>query len=189
MTNKNKRKRIPPQDVYLNAVSFYAASVALSHPECAQGVDKVLLFWPTVVCEAFSLELFLKCLHAIRRRKVKKNHDVEALFRDLSKADKKIVTKYFHGIVQLHIEYRLALQHGLTFNIDSVLQRTKDSFVRVRYWHEGQRPNADASGKVSNAGVGSLCAALKRLIDELRPEWGSMELRIPMLLENLTPLT
>jgi len=185
---KSKRqKRIPPQDIYVNALSFYVATMAMSQPEVARGVDKLLLYWPTVVCEAFSLELFLKCLHAVRRRQAPRHHDPAALFHDLSKADRKAIDGYFQEAVKLHFQYPLALQHGLSFDIESVLQRTKDTFVRVRYWHEQQRPNADASGKVSNAGVGSLCGAIKRLLDELRPEWGKMILNIPVLLENLPP--
>lgn len=183
------RKRVSPEDVYVNALSFRVAAMVLSRPDIATGVDKMLLFWPTVVCEAFSLELFIKCLHAIRRRIPKKKHDVEALYQGLSKADRKTIAKYFYEIVQAHPQHDLALKHGITFDVDSVLQRTRDTFIRVRYWHEKQPPSPDASGKVSNAGVGSLCDALNQFIDELRPQWRTMSLDIPVLLENLPPPT
>ena len=187
-TKKSKAKRIKPEDVYVNAVSFRAASMALSLPQ-PNPVDKIILFWPSVVCEAFALELFIKCLHHIRRRTKVRGHDVEALFGILSKNDKRKVVKYYQEIVQLHPEYQMALKHGIRFDVDSVLLRAKESFIKLRYWHEHNPPSADSSGHISNAGVGSLCDALHRLIDEARPDWPGMALDIPVLLGNLPPPT
>ncbi|HEX3725126.1 MAG TPA: hypothetical protein VHV08_02745 [Pirellulales bacterium] len=182
-------KMFAPDKAYVNALSFRAAVVALNSCTVSVGVDRLLLFWPTVVCEAFSLELFLKCLHAIRGIPHKQKHDVETLFGVLSTTDKDTTTKYFHEIVQLHPQHSLALMHGVSFDIEAVLQRTKDAFIKVRYWHEGTPPSADASGKISNAGVGSLCDALNRFIDEIRPEWRTMSLHTSVLMENQPPPT
>ena len=69
-----------------------------------------------------------------------------------------------------------------------MLHRNKDTFVRVRYWHEARAAQAPRpQGPMSNAGAGALCDAFNRLIFEVRPEWKNLALRIPVLLENLPP--
>jgi hypothetical protein len=180
-----RKKPVAPVDAYVNAISFRAAVVALSLSGANQGVDQILLYWPTVVCEAFELELLIKCLHATRRRRPKKHHDIEALYNALSRADRKVIAKRYHEIVKAHRHYELALKHGVCFDIAFVLQRTKYTFVRVRYWHEKEPPSADDTGKVSNAGAGSLCDAIYEFIREIRPEWKNIALQIPVLMENL----
>jgi hypothetical protein len=112
---------------------------------------------------------------------------VETLFNALSEEDRTAIVKHFQEIVQQHPQYQLAVSHGISFDIQSTLQRTKNTFVKMRYWHERQHPNADASGKISNAGQGSLSDALKRFIDERHPEWQNIALGMPMLLENQPP--
>jgi hypothetical protein len=182
MAKKSKSELV--QDAFVNALSFHSATNALS--QCpGNPVDKLLLYWPTVVCEAFALELFIKCLLMLRGRKPKKNHDVEGLFKLLSNADQQKIAKYLHEGVTRDDRYDLAAAHGIRLDIDSVLQRTKDSFLRIRYWHEHVPPSPDAHGTRSNAGVGALVVAIYRLLNELRPEWQNMSYSIPVLLENL----
>ncbi len=98
-----QNRRVSPADVYVNALSFIAAVTALNRSD-ADGVDKILLYTPTVVCEAFALELFIKCLHEIRGTTPERNHDVETLFNALGQPDRDTISKYFDEIIQVHPE-------------------------------------------------------------------------------------
>lgn len=162
-----------PVQVFINAYSFRASSIALNaQPE------KHLFFWPMVVNEAFALELFIKCVHRVRRRDLW-GHDVQYMFGKLTKRDRKAITQRYDAIVQRHPLYDKFVDMGVALDIDSVLMRSKDAFPRVRYWHERTMPNRDAQGKVSNAGVGSLCDAIMQFLVELRPAWAQMGIRVP----------
>lgn len=180
----NNQKTIHAHEIYLNAISFLAATRALSMAG-KEGVDKLLLHCPTVVCEAFALELLLKCLREIKGLASGKTHDPEVLFASLSPDDQRRIDQHYQRIVQRHPQHHLAITHGLDLTTGSVLLRSKDTFKKIRYGHEGNRPSADNSGKISNAGAGSLCDAIKELIDELHPECQEMEISIPGLIENL----
>lgn len=171
-----------PVDVYINAWSFQATAIVLN----AQP-DKHLFYWPMVVNEAFALELFIKCLHRIRRRNVR-GHDVHKLFRRLSKADQKTIAKYYDEIVTSHPMY-LDFSSLVKFDVESVLLRSRSTFTTIRYWHEGVRPSTDAEGKSSNAGTGSLSDAIRKLILELRPQWKAMAIRVPVRFGDAPPST
>jgi len=180
---KSQGTPIEAVELYINAYSFRAASIVLNaHP------DKHLLFWPMVVNEAFALELFIKCLHRVRRRTLT-GHDVEHLFERLSVPDRRRIAKYYQEIVVGHPLYAEFIAKGVLFDVESVLARSKDTFTRARYWHEKIRPSSDKLGIVSNAGVGSLCDAINLLTVELRPAWGHMAICVPMRWESKSQST
>lgn len=141
-----------------------------------------LLIWPKLANEAFALELYLKCLHRIRRRKIR-GHDIAKLFEQLSKADRKKISKYLIEIVREHPDYLLMFSKGMKFDAESVAARASTIFIRARYWSDLDLPSADADEFVSNAGVGNMSDAVSRLILQLRPEFAeqvkSFRFRLP----------
>jgi hypothetical protein len=171
MARKKKRKRpFDPVMLLVNAQSYLASSVVLD----AQP-NKVIFLWPMITVEAFALELFIKCLHRVRRRTVE-GHDIHSLYHKLSVSDQKKIAKYFAAIVSRHPDYEWAVANRTHFDVESVLLRNKDMFTKTRYWHEGAPPNRDSFGSYGNAGTGSLAEAIRDLIFELRPKWMNLEL-------------
>ena len=165
-----KKRRIPSFDpllCYINARSYLLASNTLHAQPHAS-----VFFWPTMALEAFCLELHLKCLHRVRRRNIN-GHDVHKLFGLLSKNDRKRLAAYFHEFITAHPNYAEMAAKGVPFDVDSVLMRASNMFMRGRYWHEGQLPARDPLGYASNAGIGNLSDAINRLLLELHPDWTS----------------
>jgi hypothetical protein len=171
---KKKRGRIKSSDrnpeflMFLNARGFdLIARMANAH---AQKERQSLLLFPTIAIEAFALELYLKCLHKIRRRSVW-GHDITKLFEKLSKADKKTISKSLLEIVRQHPAYTAMCAFGVSFDAESVAKRANNAFANARYWSELNLPDADDRGHISNAGIGNFSDAIVSLISKLRPDW------------------
>lgn len=181
MSKKKPKRRKPtePVFVFINAQAFQLAAEALNVQP-----DKHIFMYPMAANEAFSLELYLKTLHRVRRRYVE-GHDIEAIFRRLTVTDQQAIELRYNARIMAHRQYHLAVAHGLKLDLDSVLRRCKDAFIKIRYWHEGKMPSQNDDGKVSNAGTGTMCDAIRDYIIDLRPEWGALGIRNPLILENL----
>ena len=81
---KKKKKRLKPVDplqIFGNAHRF-AMTAKLLDQKKEPEIYKI----PAFVNEAFAVELFLKALHRIRRRRPF-GHDLHTLFHELSKSD------------------------------------------------------------------------------------------------------
>jgi hypothetical protein len=167
-------------DMYLNALAFHVAAQALDALP-----DSQLVYWPMVTNEAFALELFLKCLHRVRRRRIK-GHDVVKLFEKLGSNDRKTIRTNYNLIVATHPQAHKCIEAGVSLDLEDVLQRSRTTFTTVRYWHEGNTPSRDRNGYVSNAGTGSLSDAIRKLLLDLRPQWKLMATRVPALNSPLT---
>jgi hypothetical protein len=158
--------------IFINARGFQIAAIAL---DAQQGPARKLLFWPMVVNEVFALELFVKALLRLRGT-VAKGHDINALFKKLGAVDKRRIDEFFHEIIQHHPAYQWGLENNISFDVESVLLRNRETFKNARYWHEGTPPSPDAEGKVSNAGTGTLSDAIWRLILQDYPSWADTNL-------------
>jgi hypothetical protein len=152
--------------LFLNARGFdFITRIVDQH----QG-NKSLLLWPKLANESFALELYLKCLHRIRRRKVW-GHDIKKLYDQLSVVDRKKISQYLLDIVRGHADYLLMYSKGVPFDAESVAMRASKMFARARYWSDLDLPDPDDKGFVTNAGIGNFADAIRKLILELRPDY------------------
>jgi hypothetical protein len=180
MAKKKKPRRKKPVDPFLilvNATGFREAMCDLDRP--------LLLFyyWPSIMCGAFSLELYLKCLHRIRRRNAH-GHDPKRLFGQLTKADRKRIASLFDKYAPEAEQYANVVAHGIKMDLDSVLTRVSNMFERSRYWHEGDLPEPDSNGICGAPGLDVLIDTVKDVILEIRPEWVE---RADKLVETIPP--
>ena len=168
MAKKRVRYRaIDPFDAFVNARSVDSAATVLERRE-----ERNLFAWPVMVNEALSLELYLKCLHLVRRRRRgTRTHDVCKLYDLLSKADKKRITRHFDRLVLKHPLAERMLTDGFRIDIPSVLARANGVFENQRYWHERPPLSRDLSGRAGSAGVGILIMAIMLFLLEIKPEW------------------
>lgn len=162
------RKKLPDAfDVFVNAWGYQSTSTLLD-----QRVERNVFAAPSIVNEALSLELYLKCIHILRRRRPRKfGHDVCKLFSNLSKSDRRSLREYYD---QLLAQYPLALKilrDGVLIDIESVLQRANGIFESMRYWHELPQFPKDSNGRSTSAGTSVLINACIQFLLEVRPDW------------------
>jgi hypothetical protein len=96
---------------------------------------------PMVVCSAFSLELFLKCLILIERGKPAGLHHLEKLFNHVDAKSRDGIRARYDQL-RAGIDARFAKFQGPPppkTDFDSVLQMSSEAFQNFRYAHEGMK--------------------------------------------------
>jgi hypothetical protein len=168
--NNGQKESIDPFDVLISASMFHKATGILAQ----HGNDHSLAI-PMMVYECMTVELYMKCL--LRQRGVSEHtlknlgHDLKKLFHALDDVDRQKIDKYLQNVVASHPDQKRITEIGVPVDLDSILDRTCDLFVKARYWFEGNAFSMDSSGLTSNLGLSFLAAALKELIFEVKPEW------------------
>lgn len=185
MAKKKKRKRYPPLDpfdAFVNAWGFHSSATVLDRRK-----ETNVFAYPVMVNAALSLELFLKCLHFVRRRRKKAHgHNLFQLFHDLTKADQSRITFHLDRILEIHPLTPRMINSSILLDVDSILIRANGMFENLRYWHENIRPGSDSSGRATSAGIEPLANALLLFLLELHPEW---EERFRRFTEGTLPFT
>jgi len=170
MARRRRRRRyrpVDPFDAFLNAWGFHCAATVVS-----QRPEVKVFAYPKMVNAALALELFIKSLHLIRRRRAKAwGHDIEKLFKDLSKSDKKSITKHLENVLSSHPLKNEMLDAGILVDIESILLRSKGMFDKQRYWFEKPPLGRDSDGRATDAGIEPLTNAVYNFILELKPDW------------------
>jgi hypothetical protein len=130
---------------------------------------------PAVVCSAFALELFLKCLLVIEGRK-STGHDLRELFDSLSDdAKTRIRDRFAPRLPEAQQMIReSAAAAGVDaphVDFDSILDLSKAAFVQTRYIYEGIAPGTGwaASG---------ILDATRQVILDLKPAFAELELAL-----------
>lgn len=172
-----------PLMVLFSARGFQRAAVVLG--EQAEGD---LMMWPTITCEALSLELHIKALLEERGNQ-QFGHNAEALYKQLPQADRTRIEEHFNRIAPQHQQYKMAVAAGVAMDVPAVLARAQDMFIRGRYWHEGILPKSDSNGHVGNFGIGSLSDAVMERLFDLHPEWKTQLELIQFTFPTGTPFT
>lgn len=177
MAKKRKRPRgrklkseFPPDSpvlVFINAMSWQTVVRTLN----VQTHHKEILKWPTMVAEALCLELFIKAVHRMRRRKIIKSHGIRADYGRIGRSDRKTIEKYLAESMALHPSYEAAVARGAKLDADSILMRAENMFVHGRYWHELIMPGEDTDKQIGNPGLSNLNDGLRNLILDVHPEW------------------
>jgi hypothetical protein len=138
-----------PLDIFIVAEQFrYAGKFATLIPKLAAanpGWFDVAsdLNMPTaaMVCAAFSLELYFKCLIRIGRKSYAGVHDLSKLFSIIGRRNRNKIKKYWNDHcqqVKTDVEQTFA-EDGLSaprVDFDYVLSASKDAFRTMRYIYE-----------------------------------------------------
>ena len=119
----------------------------LREPHTATGhgntsMDSVLRV-PFVVMDAFSLELYLKCLQVIEKGSADRGHKCKRLFASLSPGMRDSVRALYVQILRKESRLVGRLHRDrpeVKTDIDSILDLSNDVFENVRYLYEGNKP-------------------------------------------------
>jgi hypothetical protein len=140
----------------------------------ARAVDRGYPFnvdMPIVICSAFSLELYLKCLIALSGKRAQGGHDLEELFNELSPTTKtEIRARWDRSYGE---DDRIAIEgiyatKGVrlpTIDFDFILTASRATFKEERYIHE--------SGLKAGKGwcAYSIVEIVRNIIMETHPHW------------------
>jgi hypothetical protein len=88
-------KKIAGRGLFMQAESFYRSANLLLHHATQVGQFNPPFVFPSIVCEAFSLELYLKCLITKENSDVLGTHDLEQLYGLISDANRTRIEEIF----------------------------------------------------------------------------------------------
>jgi hypothetical protein len=133
----------------------------------------------SMVCSAFSLELYFKCLIRMGRKSFGRQHDLAKLFALIGRRDRAKIKRYWNdhsGPVRSAVE-RLSEQDGLPtpkVDFDFVLSVSKDAFVEIRYAYErGIKPNTGWLGD-------TIIEEARQAILDKHPDWENKRQTSPL---------
>jgi hypothetical protein len=157
-------------DQVFNIASHFAESAALLHRATTQvlsGPERTVqlpFLIPAIVCSAFSVELFMKCLIMVEKGDPPWKHSLRLLYSQLSHASRAAIARRFGGLMQAYpIDQAMRAQAPqVSFAIDDVLNLVDKVFEQFRYPYAYQ-------GEIRGAyGLGELAQAVRERIVELR---------------------
>jgi HEPN domain-containing protein len=97
-----------------------------------------------MVCAAFSLELYFKCLIRLGRKSFGREHDLAKLFALIGRRNRAKIRKYWNdhsGTVRSYLDQAYG-GDAPKIDFDFALSASKDAFVTMRYIYEcGIEPN------------------------------------------------
>jgi hypothetical protein len=157
--DKKVPEAIDPKGVFLTAEVFRSSSAIL-------GNHGPSYMFPMVICAAFSLELYLKCLILVEGG-ASKGHDLGDLFSKTStESQQKIRASYAPYKAKADTMY--ASVKGVPVprtDFDFVLCASAKAFEHFRYAYEGAVK--DQEGWLAN----DIRECVRERIAELKPEW------------------
>jgi HEPN domain-containing protein len=163
---------VDPHAVFIQALRFRHTSQLVGS---AAPLSPDAYIFPLEVLQAFTAELYLKCLlHLTGRPHAAKGHQLKKLFDSLDDPSKKEMIEYYkeESASNPMIPGLLAAlaQEGemAQFDIDSVFEQSNDAFTKLRYWHEDK---AGVFGKAATAGLDDVVRATHRIVLERQRDW------------------
>ena len=119
--------------------------------------------------QALALELFLKCIHVMERKKFPKSHDLLALFRLLNEDTKQDLRQFYTFMSAADPWTRHAVRetnNPSLMHLDYVLGRCSEAFEHWRYYLK-----YDIGGNNMFAFLKQVMAATETLICSKQPTW------------------
>jgi hypothetical protein len=127
--------------------------------------------FPSLVLKVFSLELALKCLLAIRGKRLSGHFLKRELFNKLPLYDRQLAREYFEEMSQEDDEMiRLRNQSKAVPTLDKTLVSCEMAFQTLRYGFE-YKGALFAKKKLGSIGLHLAVDVFERILAELRPEW------------------
>ena len=178
MSDDLNTQKPKPLDIFIVAEQFRfagkLATLVTHHPslkisQLAFAHDQNLPT-ATMVCAAFSLELYFKCLIRMEKKPYQTGHDLKKLFDFLGRRNQTKIKKYWNANSSTVISdvQRESIAIGSQIpevNFDYCLSVSKDAFNLMRYMYEsGIPPGAGWLGDVIVEGA-------RQTILDRHPEW------------------
>ncbi len=142
-----------------NIASGFADSAAVLHRESARVLSgpeqtvKVPFVIPGIVCSAFSVELFMKCLVMVERGGAPRTHRLITLFSRLAPDSRVAIAHRFDELIAASPTAQAMKGQfpDVSLTIDDVLDTVDRVFEQWRYAYEGQAGSAYGLGELAQA--------------------------------------
>jgi hypothetical protein len=160
-----------PRQIFLQAEQFHNARNLLGR--FVTHYDRPVSF-PSLVCSAFALELYLKCLIAINGNGIPTTHNLRTLFKRLTMGCQENIRSYFATKTPEMTKYfaEVNRQAGypimpLTPDFDAQLRASADAFQNMRYVYERREATDQPRGYFAYF----IEDGARHTILQIRPEW------------------
>jgi len=124
---------------------------------------------PSMVLAAFAAELYLKCLVYLESGKRTYGHNLKALYRELSPASRKRIRelwdKHIPTKLGMFAHFKTLTGFDVPHDLEWALSTGARGFEQLRYIYEEEDPKGFFI-------LGDFPAMLRRIIVEMKPEWG-----------------
>jgi hypothetical protein len=163
-----------PRGLFQQAESFFQSAVLLFNnaTQIPRYFNPQFIF-PSLVCEAFSLELYLKCVIVIEESEYPATHDLEKLYALITAENRTEIEK----ICSPHMAQQQSMQNAYhqhtkqpgaapTVTFQSMLHASHKAFETFRYVHE-KNTLSDGEGWQG----GPIVRSVRERLMILRPEW------------------
>jgi hypothetical protein len=165
--------------MFLVAEQYWKASHQLAQPASREDVA-----FPTVVCAAFALEIYLKCLLVMQTGKFSPSHNLKHIFGELPSATQARIRDLFAPylpMVQKTVTKMTKPGSPLppTVDFDFVMNLSQDAFTVTRYVYEGVPSMSGWMGT-------PIVRATRTAILELHPDWETRRLQLGQPLEVMS---
>jgi hypothetical protein len=178
-----------PINIFIIAEQFRCASKCITIVP-AMDIPVVRLFpkMPTVamVCSAFALELYFKCLIRLGRKSYGSTHDLEELFELISQTNQAKIRRLWRAnsaTVRAHVEsfHKEAEEPAPRVDFKYVLSASKMAFVQIRYiFEKGIEPDKGWLGD-------TIIEAARQVILNKHPTWENARQTAPLPKTSLGP--
>lgn len=172
---KKAKNKPDPAAIFVVAEQYYRAAEHLGNAKRAGYAFDVRM--PAIVCSAFALELFLKCLLAMDTGICPELHDLRHLFNRLPNPRQQTIRDRFAPHLDQASEYIFdSAQKAAVFPLplvtfDYVLDMSRNAFPISRYIYEG------LPGKSGWVAAGILDATRQTILS-VHPEWARFEMSL-----------
>jgi hypothetical protein len=162
----------------MQAESFFTSANLLAEHAMHKGPFNPPYMFPSVTCQAFSLELYLKCLLRMQGSNYRGTHDLEQLYDLLSQENRdaieRIASKPLDPMIKgmFYIGRDPHLPQSLL--VKDLIHESRRAFETFRYIHE-RIGTGDGEGWTAGPVVGWV----RERLMELKPEWREFKFNQP----------
>lgn len=167
-------KQIDPLHIYLQAERFLYTDERLRGPGITRE-DTAYVMVPCLVMQAFSIELYLKCLIALEGHPVPVGHNLKNLFTRLNGKTQKELAALWLADTDNRVRIRRGLpphlHEAVSDDIREALSHGARAFEQLRYAFEGEL--------TCRFYIDSVPRMLRSMIWRRKPEWRGVGPGIP----------
>jgi hypothetical protein len=173
---KSDKKWVKPEAIFQQAESFTESATLLGR---TAELGSPQFFFPSIVCDAFGLELYLKCLILVEGDKYSGTHNLELLFNKLTPESQMAIRNACAPVVAKMHEMHQALprekgaQPLPVLDFDYALRASRNAFEVFRYVHERDEDNRNGDGWFGR----EIAKRTRERILFLQPDWWTIVFR------------
>lgn len=177
--SRPRRSSHDPRGIFSTAECFFKSSAALKvYADTRSGPPYISVHEagvPGLVCSAFAMELYLKCLITLQLGDAPEIHDLEELFKELPAESQEIIRQGYLRRIQPDLKSHSAFRDQMRSqgvhvpnpeDFDALLKSSARAFESFRYIYDRNLTNRTPAFLIGDA-----LFAMRGLILSYHPDW------------------